>query len=54
MPWMAVLIRSNKEIAGELFIAEKTMNAPISNILAKLGLEDRRQPAAFAVKHGCE
>jgi two-component system response regulator DevR len=54
MPWAAVLVRSNKEIAGELFIAEKTMNAPISNILAKLGLEDRTQPAAFAVKHGCE
>lgn len=43
---------SNKEIAAELFIAEKTVKTHISNILAKLGFADRTQAAVYAVKHG--
>jgi hypothetical protein len=54
MPWVAVLIRSNKKIDAELSIAEKTVETHIRNILAKLGLEDRTQAAVHAVKHGCE
>lgn len=46
--------RSNKEIAADLFIAEKTVKTHISSILAKLGLEDRTQAAVYAVKHGIE
>jgi len=46
--------RSNKEIAAELFIAEKTVKTHISNILAKLGFADRTQAAVYAVKHGYE
>ncbi|MBE3065427.1 MAG: response regulator transcription factor [Acidobacteria bacterium] len=45
---------SNKEIAGDLFIAEKTVKTHISNILSKLGLADRAQAAVYAVKHGDE
>jgi len=43
---------SNKEIAAQLGIAEKTVKAHVSNILAKLNLADRTQAALYAVKHG--
>ena len=45
---------SNKEIAEELFFAEKTVKTHISNILSKLGLADRTQAAVYAVKHDYE
>ncbi|WP_332633845.1 response regulator transcription factor [Halalkalibacter flavus] len=43
--------RSNKEIAQELYISEKTVKTHMSNILAKLELADRTQAAVFALKH---
>ncbi len=43
---------ANKEIAAELFIAEKTVKTHISSILAKLSLADRTQAALYAVRHG--
>jgi two-component system, NarL family, response regulator LiaR len=45
---------ANKEIAAELFIAEKTVKTHVSNILAKLSLSDRTQAAVYAVRHGIE
>ncbi|HEX6348254.1 MAG TPA: response regulator transcription factor [Candidatus Dormibacteraeota bacterium] len=42
--------RSNKEIAGELFIGEETVKTHVSNILAKLHLPDRRQAAIYALQ----
>jgi DNA-binding NarL/FixJ family response regulator len=44
--------KSNKEIASSLFITEKTVKTHVSNVLAKLSLQDRTQAALFAVKHG--
>lgn len=44
--------KSNKEIASSLFITEKTVKTHVSNVLAKLDLQDRTQAALFAVKHG--
>jgi NarL family two-component system response regulator LiaR len=44
--------RSNKEIASELFISEKTVKTHVSAILDKLGLADRTQAALYAVKRG--
>lgn len=44
--------KSNHEIAETLFISEKTAKAHISNILGKLGLNDRTQMAVYAIKHG--
>lgn len=41
---------SNREIAGELVLSEKTVKTHVSNILAKLHLADRTQAALFAVK----
>jgi NarL family two-component system response regulator LiaR len=43
--------QSNREIAQTLVISEKTAKAHISNILGKLGLEDRTQLAIYALKH---
>ena len=44
--------KSNREIAETLTISEKTAKAHISNILGKLGLEDRTQMAIYAIKNG--
>lgn len=44
--------RSNKEIAAELHITEQTVKTHVSNILAKLEVDDRTQGALYAVKHG--
>jgi DNA-binding NarL/FixJ family response regulator len=43
---------SNREIAQALVISEKTAKAHVSNILGKLGLEDRTQLAIYALKNG--
>ena len=40
--------RSNREIAGELFISAKTASVHVSNILAKLGVTSRGEAAATA------
>ena len=44
--------KSNREIAEALVISEKTVKAHISNILGKLGLDDRTQMAIYAFKNG--
>ena len=44
--------KSNREIAETLVISEKTAKAHVSNILGKLGLEDRTQMAIYAIKNG--
>ncbi|EPC71223.1 hypothetical protein Lpp126_15694, partial [Lacticaseibacillus paracasei subsp. paracasei Lpp126] len=42
--------KSNQEIATELFITLKTVKTHVSNILAKLDVEDRTQAAIYALK----
>jgi DNA-binding NarL/FixJ family response regulator len=44
--------RSNKRIALELGIAEKTVKTHVGHVLAKLGVADRTQAALLAVQHG--
>jgi NarL family two-component system response regulator LiaR len=44
--------KSNQEVADELFIGVKTVKFHVTNILAKLGVEDRTQAAIYAYKHG--
>jgi len=43
--------RSNQEIANQLFITLKTVKTHVSNVLAKLEVEDRTQAAIYAFKH---
>ncbi|HEY67128.1 MAG: DNA-binding response regulator [Chloroflexi bacterium] len=43
---------SNHEIAEELGIARNTVKNHLRNILAKLGVRNRAQAAAYAVSHG--
>ena len=44
--------RSNREIARELVIAEKTVKTHVSAILTKLDLRSRTQAALYAVQQG--
>ncbi|MBV9338266.1 MAG: response regulator transcription factor [Solirubrobacterales bacterium] len=44
--------RSNKRIALELGISEKTVKTHVGHVLAKLGVTDRTQAAVLAVRHG--
>lgn len=44
--------KSNQEIAEELYIGIKTVKTHVSNILSKLGVEDRTQAAIYAHRHG--
>jgi two-component system, NarL family, response regulator LiaR len=44
--------RSNKRIALELGISEKTVKAHVGHVLAKLGVTDRTQAAVLAVENG--
>jgi DNA-binding NarL/FixJ family response regulator len=43
--------KTNKEIAGEIFLSDKTVKNYVSSILGKLNLERRAQAAAFVAKH---
>ena len=46
--------KTNREIAGELFLSEKTVRNYVSNILAKLQLHNRAEAAAWAVRRGLD
>lgn len=42
--------KTNKEIAGELYLSEKTVRNYVSSLLSKLGLSNRTEAAAYAVR----
>lgn len=44
--------KSNKEIAGELVLTEMTVKGYVSDLFAKLGVNDRTQAALMAVRFG--
>ncbi|MBM3128530.1 MAG: response regulator transcription factor [Chloroflexi bacterium] len=43
--------KTNREIAAQIFLSEKTVRNYVSSILAKLNLTSRAQAAAFAATH---
>ena len=43
--------KTNQEIADELFIGIKTVKTHVSNVLSKLGVEDRTRAAIYAHRH---
>jgi NarL family two-component system response regulator LiaR len=43
--------KTNQEIANELFIGIKTVKTHVSNVLSKLGVEDRTKAAVYAHRH---
>jgi two-component system response regulator DevR len=43
--------KTNKEIAAEVYLSDKTVKNYVSSILSKLNLERRAQAAAFVAKH---
>jgi len=42
--------QTNRQIAGVLYLAEKTVKNYVSNLLSKLGMERRTQAATFAAR----
>ena len=46
--------KTNKEIASDVFLSDKTVKNYVSSILSKLNLERRAQAAAYVAKHRVE
>ena len=46
--------KTNKQIAADIFLSEKTVRNYVSSILSKLNLSTRSEAAAYAVKHSVE
>ena len=42
--------RTNRQIAEQMFLAEKTVKNYVSNVLAKLGMQRRTEAAAYAAR----
>ena len=42
--------KTNRQIAGSMYLAEKTVKNYVSNLLAKLGMERRTQAATYAAR----
>jgi len=46
--------RSTPEIADTLFISARTVSSHLTNIFGKLGVSNRAEAAAYAVRHGLD
>lgn len=46
--------KTNKEIAEEIYLSEKTVRNYVSSIFSKLNLSTRAEAAAYAVKHNVD
>lgn len=43
---------TNRQIAAEMYLSEKTVKNYVSNMLSKLGMSRRTEAAVYAVRHG--
>ncbi len=43
--------KTNRAIAGELYVSEKTVERHLSNVFAKLGISSRASATAYAYEH---
>ena len=43
--------KTNRAIAGELYLSEKTVDRHLSNVFAKLGVSSRAAATAYAYEH---
>jgi two-component system, NarL family, response regulator DevR len=43
--------KTNRQIAGEMFLAEKTVKNYVSNLLTKMGMSRRTEAAVYAARH---
>jgi len=43
--------KTNRQIAAEMFLAEKTVKNYVSNLLAKMGMHRRTEAAVYAARH---
>ncbi|PZV03274.1 MAG: DNA-binding response regulator, partial [Leptolyngbya sp.] len=50
--WEVVQGFTNKQIGEHLFLSPRTVQTHLSNMLAKLNLENRSQIVRFAFEHG--
>lgn len=50
--WEVIQGYTNKQIGDRLFVSPRTVQTHLSNILSKLGLENRSQLVRFAFEHG--
>ena len=46
--------RTNKAIAGELYVCEKTVEFHLSHIYTKIGVRTRMLAGVWAIQHGME
>ena len=44
--------KTNRQVAADLVLSEKTVARHLSNIFAKLGLSSRSAATAYAYEHG--
>lgn len=49
---LVALGKTNRQVAAELVLSEKTVARHLSNIFTKLGLSSRTAAAAYAHDHG--
>jgi DNA-binding NarL/FixJ family response regulator len=50
--WLVAAGRTNKAIAAELVLSERTVDRHVSNIFTKLDVSSRAAATAYAYEHG--